>query len=72
MQACEEGRIFDNHINDTELRKDIQERLKEIRNYFEEGKKNYLTAEVILRNIYLKGLLQFLNRQLSVYRKKIR
>lgn len=70
MQACEEGRIFDNHINDTELRKDVQERLKEIRNYFEEGKKNYLTAEVILRNIYLKGLLQFLNRQLSVYRKE--
>lgn len=29
MQACEEGKMFGDHINDAELRKDVQERLKE-------------------------------------------
>lgn len=75
LDACEYGMIFSKNGDSRydyhpDLKKDIQQKLQEIREYYVTGLDEFITSEVVCKNIYLKGLLGFLNQQLAVYRKE--
>ncbi len=70
LKACDGGQVLSNELGNYALANDIRQELQKLRKYFEEGKTRFKTADAILKNIYLKGMLGYLNQQLTRYRKE--
>ncbi len=75
IQACSNGKLFAksstiNFANDTSLANDLLQVMRRIKIIYDENIETYLSEGEVLKMIYLAGVLQHLDRELSNYRKE--